>query len=143
MRQRITEIKTRTATLPHPRLLYVLNSEPLITVGPGSFIHQLIALAGGTNIAKRARSAYPRLNMEEVLKEDPELIVFPVGSVEGIPESEQQVWQRWTTLSAVKRGRFFRISSDLVNRPGPRIVEGLEIFARIIHPEAFEDKIKP
>src|SRR5436309_7926376 len=143
MRQRITEIKTRTATLPRPRLLYVLNSEPLITVGPGSFIHQLIVLAGGTNIARRARSAYPRLNMEEVLKEDPELIVFPVGLVEGIPESEQQVWQRWTTLSAVKRGRFFRISSDLVNRPGPRIVEGLEIFARIIHPEAFEDKIKP
>ncbi|HET8580551.1 MAG TPA: ABC transporter substrate-binding protein, partial [Nitrospiraceae bacterium] len=143
MRQRISEIKTRTATLPRPRLLYVLNSEPLITVGPGSFIHQLIELAGGNNVAIRARSAYPRLNMEEVLKEDPELIIFPVGSVEGIPESEQQVWQRWTTLSAVKRGRFHRISSDLVNRPGPRIVEGLEAFARIIHPEAFEDKARP
>ncbi|MGH8057549.1 MAG: ABC transporter substrate-binding protein, partial [Candidatus Entotheonellia bacterium] len=143
MRQRITEIKIRTATLPRPRLLYVLNSEPLITVGPGSFIHQLIELAGGSNVARRAHSAYPRLNMEEVLKEDPELIVFPVGLVEGIPESEQQVWQRWTTLSAVKQGRFHRISSNLVNRPGPRIVEGLETFARIIHPEAFEDKIKP
>ncbi len=143
MRHRITEIKTRTAALPRPRLLYVLNSEPLITVGPGSFIHQLIELAGGTNVAMRARSAYPRLNMEEVLKEDPELIVFPVGSVEGIPESEQQVWQRWTALSAVKRGRFHRISSDLVNRPGPRIIDGLETFARIIHPEAFKDKIKP
>ncbi|HKW85824.1 MAG TPA: ABC transporter substrate-binding protein, partial [Nitrospiraceae bacterium] len=71
MRQRIMEVKTRTATLPRPRLLYVLNSEPLITVGPGSFIDQLIELAGGTNVAARARTPYPRLNMEEVLKEDP------------------------------------------------------------------------
>lgn len=143
MRQRITEIKTRTATLPHPRLLYVLNSEPLITVGPGSFIDQLIKLAGGTNVAARAKTPYPRLNMEEVLKEDPELLIFPVGTAEGIPDSEQQVWKRWATLSAVKHGRFHHIPSDLLNRPGPRIVQGLETLARTIHPNAFEDKQTP
>jgi len=143
MRQRITEIKTRTAALPHPRVLYVLNSEPLITAGPGSFIDQLIKLAGGTNVAARAKTPYPRLNMEEVLKEDPELLIFPVGKAEGIPDSEQQVWKRWATLSAVKHGRFHHIPSDLLNRPGPRIVQGLETLARTIHPNAFEDKLTP
>lgn len=143
MRQRITEIRTRTATLSRPRLLYVLNSEPLITIGPGSFIHQMIELAGGTNVAARAKTAYPRLNMEEVLKEDPELLVFPVGAVEGISDSDQQLWQRWKSLSAVKHGRFHQIPSDLLNRPGPRIVQGLEALARIIHPNAFEDRKGP
>ena len=143
MRQRITEIKARTAALPRPRLLYVLNSEPLITVGPDSFIGQLIELAGGTNVAARAKTPYPRLNMEEVLKEDPELLIFPVGTAEGISDSEQQVWKRWATLTAVKQGRFHHISSDLLNRPGPRIVQGLETLARIIHPNAFEDVHTP
>src|SRR5439155_933267 len=97
MRQRITEIKARTAALPRPRLLYVLNSEPLITVGPDSFIGQLIELAGGANVAARAKTPYPRLNMEEVLKADPELLIFPVGAAEGIPDSEQRVLsaRRW------------------------------------------------
>jgi iron complex transport system substrate-binding protein len=137
MRERLTEIKTRAVILPHPRVLYVLNSDPLITVGPGSFIHQLIELAGGTNVASRANTAYPRLNMEEVIKADPELLVFPIGELEGVPDSEQQLWQRWTTLSAVRHSRFYRIDSNLLNRPGPRIVQGLEALARIIHPEAF------
>jgi iron complex transport system substrate-binding protein len=138
MRQRITEIKARMEPLSRPRILYVLNSVPLITVGPGSYIHQLIELAGGMNVAAGARAAYPRLNMEAVLKEDPEIIVFPIGSAEGIPENEQKLWRQWVTLSAVKQGRFHQISSELLNRPGPRIVQGLEALARIIHPEAFE-----
>jgi iron complex transport system substrate-binding protein len=75
--------------------------------------------------------------MEAVLKEDPEIIVFPVGKAEGISPSEQQQWLRWTSLSAVKQGRLHQIPADVLNRPGPRIVEGLEGLARIIHPEAF------
>lgn len=125
-------------SLPRVRVLYVLNSQPLITVGPGSFIHHVIGLAGGSNIAARATVPYPHLDMEVVLKEDPEIIVFPVGKAEGIPPGEQQLWQRWTSLSAVKQGRLHQIPADLLNRPGPRIVEGLERLVRIIHPEVFE-----
>jgi len=143
MRRQMGEIKAKTEGLPRARLLYVLNSHPLITVGPGSFIHQLIELAGGTNVAHRARNPYPRLNMEEVIQEDPELLLFPIGSAEGISESEQQLWQRWTTLSAVKHRRFHQIPSDILNRPGPRIVQGLAMLAKIIHPEAFKDGAIP
>jgi iron complex transport system substrate-binding protein len=140
IRQRLASIRTRLQDLPRPRLLYVLNSQPLISVGPGSFIHHLIELAGGTNVASGSKTAYPRLNMEEVIKEDPEIILFPVGSSEGVPASEQEVWQRWATLSAVKQGRLHRISADLLNRPGPRIVQGVETLAAIIHPDAFENR---
>lgn len=143
MRKRIGEIQRLTEHLPRPRLLYVLNTTPLITVGPGSFIHQLIGLAGGTNVAAGAGTAYPKLSLEAVLKEDPELLLFPVGAAEGVPESEQQQWERWTTLSAVQHRRFHHISSNLLNRPGPRLVNGLEELARILHPEIFAERKGP
>ena len=138
LRLQISEVKSRTEGLPRRRVLYVLNTEPFITVGPGSFIHHLIELAGGSNVAATATAPYPRLSMEAVIKEDPEIILFPVGSSEGIPEEEQQRWHRWDTLSAVKHGRFSRISADLLNRPGPRIAQGLEALAKILHPGAFD-----
>lgn len=143
MRRRIAEVKARTESRPRPRLLDVLNSEPLITVGPGSFIHQLIELAGGTNVAYRATVPYPRLSMEEVIHQDPEIILFPVGKTEAVSDAEQQAWRRWTTLTAVKRQQFRQIQSDLLNRPGPRVVEGLEVLARIIHPDAFGEEPRP
>lgn len=140
LRRRIGEVRAATEHLTRPRVLYVLHSQPLITAGPGSFIHRLIELAGGTNIADHTSSPYPRINIEEVLKRDPEIILFPVGGADEVPESEQQQWRRWTTVSAVRSGRLHRISADLLNRPGPRIVDGLDTLARIIHPEVFEAK---
>lgn len=137
MRQRISEIRRKVEALPARRVLYVLNSQPLITVGPGSFIHQMIGVAGGMNVATQASEAYPRLSMETVLKEDPEVLIFPSGEVETVPRSEQQQWRRWDSLSAVKQQRFHEVSSNLLNRPGPRVVEGLEQLARAIHPEVF------
>jgi iron complex transport system substrate-binding protein len=143
MRQRIAAIRNKLDMVAQVRVLYVLNSQPLITVGPGSYIHQVISLAGGSNIASQATVPYPHLNMEAVLKEDPEIIIFPIGNAEGIPPAEQQEWLRWTSLSAVKQGRLHQISADVLNRPGPRIVEGLEALARVIHPEAFTASIAP
>jgi len=137
IRQRIAVVKERTRSLARPRVLYVLNTDPLQTVGPGSFIHQLIETAGGDNIAADTSMAYPRFAMEEVLARDPELIIFPVGTAEGIPEQDQQQWKRWSSLSAVKENRLVLVPSVLVDRPGPRIVEGLELLAKAIHPEAF------
>ena len=119
---------------PHARVLYVLSSQPLITVGPDSYIHQMIALAHGINIGASASGAYPRLNMETVLEKNPEVLIFPVGSTESVSDSERQTWSRWTGLSAVQHRRLHVVSSDALNRPGPRVVEGLEQLARAIHP---------
>ena len=137
LRRRVTEVKTRTAGATRPRVFYVLNSDPLMTAGPGSFIHQLIELAGGTNVAAGAPVPYPRLSLEEVIRQDPQVILFPVGDEEGIPDQEQQRWLRWPTLSAVKQNRFVRIPSVLLDRPGPRVVDGLERLARQLHPDLF------
>lgn len=137
MRQRLGGIRTRMAALPKRRVLYVLNSEPVITVGPGSFIHQMLMIAGAENVGAHATLPYPRLSLEEVLKRDPEILLFPVGTTETVTDEEQRAWRRWTTMTAVKQNRFATVPTDLINRPGPRIVEGLEVLARAIHPEAF------
>ena len=134
LRKQIAAVKERAQGQPTARVLYVLNSQPLITVGPGSFIDQLIGFAGGVNVAAKSGTPYPRLSMETVLLEDPEVLIFPVGQAEGISESEQQSWQQWSGLSAIKQGRVHRIPADLLNRPGPRIGQGLERLAAMLHP---------
>ena len=81
--------------------------------------------------------------METVLKEDPEVLIFPMGSVETVPRREQQEWRRWTTLTAVQQNRLREVSADALNRPGPRVMEGLEELAQVIHPEAFSSDAAP
>jgi len=135
LRKQISTLSQQVDGLPRPTMLYVLNSNPLITVGPGSFIHHLIELAGGRNAAEEATTPYPRLTMEEVLRQNPDFLVFPVGRFEGIPQSEQDTWKRWDTLNAVKHDRLFQVQSDLLNRPGPRIIEGLKQLVNVLHPE--------
>lgn len=139
MRQQMQVITARTKSLPRRRVLYVVYNEPFITVGAGSFIHQLIELAGGDNVAAHAGTAYPRLSMEVVVREDPELLVFPSHIMDAL-STERAYWQRWPTLSAVKADAFHQVPSDLLSRPGPRVVQGLEILAKLIHPEVFVAK---
>ncbi|GKS58780.1 ABC transporter substrate-binding protein [Nitrospira sp.] len=139
LRARLKRIKANTQGRPSPRVLYVLNMEPLITVGPGTFIQHVIEMAGGSNIARDAVTEYPRLSMETVLARNPDVLVFPTGETEGIPESDRLAWRRWPTLSAVQSGRFIDIPSVLLDRPGPRLLDGLERLARALHPDAFPE----
>ncbi len=134
MRKEVANLTKQIEGLPRPTLLYVLNSEPLITVGPGSFIHHLIELAGGRNAAERANAPYPRLTMEEVLTQNPDILLFPIGEYEGIPQAEQDRWKRWDSLRAVQEGKLFQIQSDLLNRPGPRVTDGLRRLMTFLHP---------
>ncbi len=135
MRKEVANLTKQVEGLPRPTLLYVLNSEPLITVGPGSFIHHLIELAGGRNAAERANVPYPRLTMEEVLTQNPDILLFPIGEYEGIPQAEQDRWKRWDSLRAVQEGKLFQIQSDLLNRPGPRVTDGLRQLMTFLHPD--------
>ena len=138
MRQDIQAIGDRTSALSKPRVLYVVYPQPFITAGSGSFIHQLLELAGGDNIAKDAGNAYPRLSMEVVLQKDPEILLLPSMDGKDAATSDFEQWTRWTTMTAVKTKRLHFVPWTLISRPGPRIGQGLEALARIIHPEIFQ-----
>ena len=138
IRKQMTVLTARLEGRPRPTLLFVINTDPLITVGPGSYIHQLIELAGARNAAESAGTPYPRLSIEEVLRQNPEFLLFPTGQFEGIPQAEQDQWRRWTSLEAVKRNQFVHINSDILNRPGPRVIEALEALITILHPDVVQ-----
>ena len=137
LRDRLKELRARIGSIRPRRVFYVVNTEPLISVGSGSFIHHMLELAGGENILGRTATPYPKVSLEEVLHRDPEVIIFPVGTSEGIPEPEQQRWRQWPALSAVAHNELHQVKGDLINRPGPRVIDGIEALAQAIHPTVF------
>lgn len=119
------------------RVFWELSSD-LWTAGPGSFIDDLIVRSGGGNIAVGADSSWLQLSNEAIIAADPEVILLadhPFGA------TMETVAARpgWDKISAVVNNRIIEISdTDLVSRPGPRVVEALKFVAKVLHPDAFE-----
>lgn len=140
IQKRVDDVRSKTSSVAtKPRVYHEIDaSDPtkIFTVGPGSYIQDLIEIAGGQNIAARAASAYPQLSAEEILRSDPEIIVLAAAEYSAKPE---QVAARagWSVLSAVKNKRIVTIAPNLINRPGPRVGEAAEAYARLVHPELY------
>lgn len=137
MEQRVKQIQERVKSLPRPRALHVLNFDPLLCAGKGTFIHDLIRLAGGQNLAEKAGGKYPRLSLEEVLAMDPEVILLASMKSADPLNEQRRWWERWRPIRAVRQGRIYVLDADLIHRPGPRIISGLAEVARALHPQVF------
>ena len=133
--QRVIEL---AKDLSRPKVFLQIGEAPIVTVGNGSFADDLITLAGGVNIAGKEKEMYPRWGMEEILKRSPEVILISSMNPRGDYQRVLQEWSRWKMIPAVQNGRVHLIDSDLIDRPSPRIIEGLEEMARILHPERFK-----
>jgi iron complex transport system substrate-binding protein len=138
MRKRSQRVIELTKGLPRPKVFIQIGDIPIVTVGRGSFADDLIRLAGGENIAGKEKEVYPRFGMEEILKRSPEVIIISSMNPKGDYQKILQEWTRWKTIPAVKNGRIHLIDSDLLDRPSPRIIDGLEELARVLHPERFK-----
>jgi iron complex transport system substrate-binding protein len=136
----LSSVKDKVAAATtKPRVFHEVDaSDPTkpFTVGPGSYIQDLIVLAGGTNIAANSGSAYPQLSLEEVVKDDPEVIILGDADYGTTPD---QVAARpgWSAITAVKNKKIFGISDSLVSRPGPRVGDAALAYAKLLHPELF------
>jgi len=114
----------------HPTVLFLLDL-PGFTAGAESFLNDLIRLAGGVNVAGDIRQAYPNLSGESLLAMDPQVMIVAreVRFDAGIRAQEP-----WRSIIAVKRGRVLRPpSDDILERNGPRVVQGLEWLVGAIH----------
>jgi iron complex transport system substrate-binding protein len=140
IQQKVDGVKAKTAGVANrPRVYHEIDaSDPtkIFTVGPGSYINDLIEIAGGANIAARAASAYPQLSAEEILRTDPEVIVLAASEYSAKP-SQVAARPGWSVIAAVKNGRILAIEPNLINRPGPRVGEAAEAYAKLVHPELF------
>ena len=107
------------------------------TSGYGTFANDIISLAGGINIAE-ARGGFFQMGLEELVGSNPEMIIiledylWPTPTYEAIMNDE-----RLSGVTAISEGRVYKVDANLFSRPGPRLVDGIEELARILHPEAF------
>lgn len=136
---RIGALRERVEDLAAPRVYYELDATPY-SVGPQSYIGELIAVAGGANIVPSDLGAFPQLDPEFVVAADPQLVVLadaPFG------ESRETLAARpgWSGIRALQReggvAPLTQEQVDIVNRPGPRIDEAVALLARIFHPGSF------
>lgn len=141
MEERIAVVVAAVNDAPRPRVFYVFDATDPVkpwTAGPGSFVDALIRLAGGDNVAAQAQGAWVQFSMEELVSFDPEIVVAnTMMGTAVISLDELRNIAAWQEITAIREGRIGLIDGDLVDRHGPRIVQGLEEIAKIIHPELF------
>lgn len=131
---RIQAVEARNAGLPKPRVLFVLQLAPLITVGRNTFIHDLMTLAGGVSISGEENADYPQFSREAVIARAPEFIIAPQMHGDGMI-GERELAEAFVTTPAVRNQHIVRLHPDLTSRPGPRLIDGLEQLATALHPQ--------
>jgi len=141
LKRRVAAVDDKILPLSYaPTVYYELDAtEPTkpFTAGPGSFVDLLIARAGGINIGAELQGQWAQISLEQLVVANPAIIILG-DSAYG--ETAEKVAQRpgWGTLTAVQTGQVFPFDDNLVSRPGPRLVDGLEALAKLLHPGVFK-----
>ena len=122
-----------------PVVYYEVWHEPLMTVGPGTVMDDLINLAGGINIGADADKEYPEYSEEVLIQKNPQVMIhsYAHGTAEADNSATIRTRRGWENLACIRNSRIYLVDPNLATRPGPRIAEGLWLFARAIHPELF------
>jgi iron complex transport system substrate-binding protein len=141
MQNRIKAVTDKTNNLPEgkrPRVFYLTWHDPLMTSGSGSLLHELIQKAGGRNIFAEVIGTKP-VDLELLVERNPQVMIAGIGMGSGEDKTYHylKTETRLQNTEAGKNGRIYKIDMDLTGRGGPRIVDGLEQFAKCIHPEIF------
>jgi iron complex transport system substrate-binding protein len=147
IRASLAEVRARTAKLPARRVVFVVGRAPgrieeLVVAGKGSYLDEVMTLAGGRNIFGDTIAQYAKVTLEELLARNPEVIVDmgEMAETAGVTAQAKQavvaLWSRYPSLAAVKQKRVHAVASDIFVVPGPRVVDAARAFARMLHPEA-------
>lgn len=135
MEQKKKSITDKLATLADkdkPVVYYEIWNDPITTGGPGSFHHELITLAGGINVAANSGTNYPTFSLESLIAAKPQIMIYGHGT-----QTKEEVMKRagWQSMPFMKDSKIYMVDENIVARPGPRIIDALEIIAKTIHPE--------
>jgi len=139
IQRRIEAVRATVGARPVPRVLYVLWPDPLLVPGRDSHLTEMIELAGGRSITAAEPVSYVRFSIEAAVARAPEVIVLADHSsgASTAGRAAPEKWQALTSVPAIRAGRLYSVDLSILHRYGPRVPEGLEILARMIHPEAF------
>ena len=141
LRQRIDTVTTLTSEATSvPKVYHEVWGPEIQSAGPGTFIDELITLAGGENIFHDAITSFPIGSFETVIAKNPDVIIFPhmyMGTVGWGTYADIAGRPAWSTISAIQNGDFYIIDASIISRSGPRLVDALEEIAEMVHPEIF------
>ena len=145
IREGLSKVQSSVSGLPRIRMMFVIGRSPdrldgLVVAGRASYLNEAIEIAGGENVFKDAKAAYPEVSLEEVMARNPEVIVDmgDMSDTVGVTEQHKRhvvaLWERIPTLAAVKQHRVFAVASDIYVVPGPRVIDAAKAFAEMLHP---------
>ena len=142
LRNNLDNISQRVADGHRPKVLYLIQIEPLRVAGRQTFINELIELAGGENAIGPTINKYPPVGLEQVIASNPDVIIQPVMDKTDINACKEQLFEyfdRFQSIAAVSGNRIYVIDGDAVSRLGPRIDQAVETIARCLRPELFKE----
>ncbi len=147
-KKNLVRLRERTAGKPRPRVLMTVMRQPdrlrdILTAGRGTFLNQMLELAGGENIFKDVDAPYPQVSMEAILSRRPDVIIELLPEID-VDEPRRRVllsqWQKFETLPAVQTQRIYFVDDDYALIPSPRCVQIIEKLACLLHPELVSDE---
>ncbi len=147
IRKQLAAIKAKSAGMKPIRMMFVVGRMPgsldgLMVAGEASYLNEIIDIAGGVNVFKDARAAYPKVSLEEVLARNPDVIIDmgemadTIGVTDVQKRNVASLWNRMSSLGAVRAHRVHAVASDIFVVPGPRVVDAANAFFALFHPEA-------
>jgi len=143
LRTRLADLDRRLAGAAPRRVLFVVWTDPLISVGRDTFIADALRRAGGRSVVD-TKAEWPHVSMEEIVRLQPEVLVFASAHAGSTQRDIDALRTRpgWRNLAAMQHGNIV-VVSDAINRPAPRLVDAIEHLARALHPEAFTSRAVP
>lgn len=135
LQARMLSVENAVSSRKVVRVFYQVSDRPLYTAGRDSFITDLIRRGGGLSVTAEVPGAWPRYSNESALASQPEAIILPTGG--SMSTANAAAAEALSKSPAVMAGRVYKLNEDHLNRPGPRLVDGLEEIAKALHPESF------
>jgi iron complex transport system substrate-binding protein len=126
-------VRAFAAGRPKPRVLYLLNVDPPTVAGPGTFVDEVISVAGGENVFSDLRQLWPQISLEEVVRRQPDVIIRASERAIADPLAGLEGRAGWRELTAVRSGRVHGVDPDLFNRAGVTVGRAARLMAEHLH----------
>lgn len=133
LRRELSKVVASVSGRARPRVLYVVYHDPPMTAGAGTFITELLDVAGAENVFGDVPTPWPTVSLEEVMRRDPDAILVPTDASDGPSPDLLRADAGWRKLRAVRSGRVFQVPSDLTNRPGPNMIAAARLLRDLLH----------
>jgi iron complex transport system substrate-binding protein len=141
LKARVAAVEEKISTVEtKPTVFYEMDAtdpNAPYTSGPGTFVDTLLTMAGGVNVAGKMDSPWVALSAEKLVEMNPEIILLGDSNY-GTTVEMVKTRSGWEAIAAVQNDQIFLYDDNLISRPGPRLVEGLELLAKLLHPELFK-----